>query len=136
MSQEQQDIALLAYIAVFFYLKALLIMREGWLGRALCWASFVCGLLFTYGVALRFYPEIADEKKVIGGIRVLLVTSLTWAIWQLIHARYLHWKAKGLDPRMIVGRRERVVGRREDVATRREDVVTKREDCMDHAQDT
>ncbi len=131
MSQWQQDVAMIALIAAFSFIKAALIVREGWLGRALCWANISYGIGFSYAVAVRFYPHIGDDLKIIGGIRLLIATALGWALVQLFYSRYLRWRNGGDDPRRIMWLRELVVGRREGVATRREGAVTRREDRMD-----
>lgn len=124
------DFAILGYIAFFGLLSALLIVREGRLGWALFCKNLTYSLAFGYAALGLVFPVLHTYEHLRDGIRILIVITLTWAIVELLYARYLLWRQHGVDPRRLLGRREHVVGKREVVATKREDVVTKREDVM------
>jgi len=128
---ELVDFAILGYIAFFGFLSAVLIVREGRLGWALFCKNAAYSLAFGYTALGVVLPIINDYEYLRDGLRILIVLTLTWAMFELLYARYLLWKQNGRDPRLIIGRRERVVGKREVVATKREDVVTQRENCLD-----
>ena len=94
MSQEQQNIALLALISLFCIIKAVLIAREGWLGRFLCWANISLGLLIGYAVAWRFYPSLEHELKIVNGLRIQLAVALFCAIIILLGMRIRLWRSR------------------------------------------
>ena len=113
------DIALLDYIGFFGLLCAALIMREGRLGWAMFAKNIAYGLGFTYAAVIAVFPALQREDVLVV-LRVAIAATLTWASVELVIARYLLWRQGGRDPRLLLGRRERVVGEREHVATERD----------------
>src|SRR5688500_1884820 len=95
------DIALLGYIGFFGLLCAALILREGRLGWAFFVKNLVYGVGFTYAALMNFFPWLRNEQILIV-VRVAIALSLTWAIIELVIARYLRWQQHDLDPRLLV----------------------------------
>jgi len=95
MNDPTHDVFLLSMIVVFSILKAVLIRREGWLGRAIFWANVMYAIAFGYRLATMHWPWMDDEQRIVTGIRVLLALALAWGIFQILRARYLRWQRNG-----------------------------------------
>ena len=91
------DTFLLAYIAAFFVLEAVLLRRRTWLGRAMLVKCVALASLFAFAAAAPFWGWLTDAHWTVLGedvtptvvLRVMLATAITAAVstllWYRIH---------------------------------------------------
>ena len=91
MSQHWQDVLLLAYIAFFGILCAVLIIKEQRLGWALFTKNMAYAVAFGYGAVMLVFPQFARED-IRRWIRVLVALAITWAIYELVSLRVRRWR--------------------------------------------
>jgi hypothetical protein len=90
------DVALLAYVALFFALESILLIRETRLGWAMLSKCLALGVLFgyaafytiAYGTIIWCWCLIGDP--IVMALRVFIAVALTWAIAEMLRGNIHH----------------------------------------------
>lgn len=93
MSEINQDVLLLSYIAFFGVLCAVLIVKKERLGWAMFTKNMAYATAFGYGAWATSHPGTLDES-VRRDIRVIVALAISWAIFELVVLRVQRWRGK------------------------------------------